>query len=81
METVGGGGGGGVVLLDAAIDFRGRPSCQAHFVVVVWFVSVGTLAGVAAFVGTAGSFQLVQGVTGRLSPLVAAAIGSVEPIE
>ena len=75
METVGGGGGGGVVLLDAAIDFRGRPSCQALLGVVVWFVVVGTLAGVATLVGNAGSFQLVQGVTGCLGPFVAAAIG------
>ena len=75
------GGGGGVVLLHAAIDFRGRPSCQAVFDVVLWFVVVGTLAGVASLVGNVGSFQLVQGVTGRLVVLVAAANGAVEPIE
>ena len=80
METVGG-GGGGVVLLHAAIDFRGRPSCQAVIDVVLWFVVVGTLTGVASLVGNVGSCQLVQGVTGRLVVLVAAANGAVEPIE
>ena len=75
METVGGGGGGGVVLLHAAIDFQGRPSCQAVFDVVLWFVVVRTLTGVASLVGTVGSRQLVQGVTGRLVVLFAAADG------
>jgi hypothetical protein len=74
VETVGG-GGGGVVLLHAAIDFQGRPSCQAVFDVVLWFVVVRTLTGVASIVGTVGSRQLVQGVTGRLVVLFAAADG------
>jgi hypothetical protein len=74
VETVGG-GGGGVVLLHAAIDFQGRPSCQAVIDVVLWFVVVGTLTGVASLVGTVGSCQLVQGVTGRLVVLFAAANG------
>ena len=56
METVGG-GGGGVVLLHAAIDFQGRPSCQAVIDVVLWFVVVGTLTGVASLVGNVGSRQ------------------------
>ena len=70
-----------VVLLHAAIDFQGRPSCQAVLDVVLWFVVVRTLTGVASLVGNVGSCQLVQGVTGRLVVLVAAANGALEPIE
>ena len=61
-----------VVLLHAAIDFQGRPSCQGLLDVVLWFVVVRTLTGVASLVcsvaslvGNVGSLVVSSGRLGR----------------